>query len=87
MRYQRSRREFPGGLSLAGAVGFLGIRARPVAAEPPPETTRIRLTKGIAGICSAPQWVAEELLRGEGFSDVQYVETSGPIESYKALAS
>jgi NitT/TauT family transport system substrate-binding protein len=87
MRYQRSRRELLGGLTLAGAAGFLGLHARPVAAEPPPETTRLRLTKGIAGICAAPQWVAEELLRGEGFSDVQYVATSGPLESYKALAS
>jgi NitT/TauT family transport system substrate-binding protein len=91
MRYQRdhgvSRRELLGRLTLAGAAGLLGLHARPVAAEPPPETTRIRLTKGVAGICTAPQWVAEELLQGEGFSDVQYVETSGPIATYKALAS
>lgn len=82
-----SRREFLSGWTLAGTAGLLGFHARPVAAEPPPETTRLRLTKGIAGICTAPQWVAEELLRGEGLSDVQYVETSGPLESYKALAS
>ena len=58
-----------------------------VAAEPPPETTHIRLTKGTAGICTAPQWVAEELLRSEGFSEVQYIEKYRPIETYKALAS
>jgi NitT/TauT family transport system substrate-binding protein len=88
MRYQRSRREFLGALTLAGAAGSLGLQARPVTAESPPETTRLRLTKGIAGICTAPQWVAEELLRGEGFSDLQYVAgSSSPLEVYKALAS
>jgi NitT/TauT family transport system substrate-binding protein len=44
-----------------------------VAAEPPPETTRLRLHK-TSGICVAPQYVAEELLRAEGFREVHYVE-------------
>jgi NitT/TauT family transport system substrate-binding protein len=43
-----------------------------VAAEPPPETTRLRLHK-TPGICVAPQFVAEELLHAEGFTDVQYI--------------
>jgi NitT/TauT family transport system substrate-binding protein len=43
-----------------------------VAAEPPPETTRLRLPK-TPGICVAPQFVAEELLHAEGFTEVQYV--------------
>lgn len=42
-------------------------------AEPPPETTRIRLTATPA-ICIAPQYVAEPLLRAEGFTDIQYVD-------------
>jgi NitT/TauT family transport system substrate-binding protein len=67
-----SRREFLGGLVLAGAAGFLGLGPRSVAAEPPPETTRIRLNRN-PGICIAPQYVAEELLKAEGFTDVQYV--------------
>jgi NitT/TauT family transport system substrate-binding protein len=37
------------------------------------ETTRIRLSQ-IAGICIAPQYVAADLLRAEGFTDVQYVQ-------------
>jgi NitT/TauT family transport system substrate-binding protein len=60
-------------LTLAGTAGLLALGSRPVAAEPPPETTRIRLHK-TAGVCYAPQYVAEELLYGEGFTDVQYVE-------------
>jgi NitT/TauT family transport system substrate-binding protein len=66
-----SRREFLG-LTLAGTAGLLGLRPAPVAAEPPPETTTIRLHR-IRGICIAPQYVAEELLKAEGFTDVQYV--------------
>lgn len=68
-----SRREFVGGLTLAGATGLMGMRPAPAAAEPPPETTRLKLTK-VPSICRAPQWVAEPLLRAEGFTDVQYVK-------------
>src|SRR5712691_4708096 len=68
-----SRRSFLGGLTLAGTAGLFALGSRPVAAEPPPETTRIRLHK-TAGVCYGPQYVAEELLHGEGFTDVQYVE-------------
>src|SRR5215471_16235265 len=90
MSHQRiagwSRRRFLGRLTWAGTVGFLGLPPRRVAAQPPPETTKIRLIK-IAGICIAPQYVAEELLRGEGFTEVQYVETVAGIEGARALAS
>ena len=81
-----SRREFLGRLTLAGAAGCLGVHPRPVAAEPPPETTQIKLIK-IAGICIAPQYVAEELLRGEGFTEVQYVEAVAGAAIARALAS
>jgi NitT/TauT family transport system substrate-binding protein len=76
MRGQRetwSRREFVGGLTLAGTAAFIGVQAKPSAAEPPPETTRLRLLK-FPSLCWAPQYVAEELLRAEGFTDVQYLE-------------
>src|SRR3954468_7038344 len=43
------------------------------AQEPTPEVTTIRLTK-TPGICIAPQYVAEALLKIEGFRDIQYVE-------------
>src|SRR5215831_4172855 len=69
-----SRREFLGRLTLAGTAGVLGLCPSPVAAEPPPEVTRIRLHK-MPGICIAPQYVAEELLHAEGFTEVQYVQT------------
>ena len=68
-----SRREFLGGVTAAGAAGFLGLRSGPAAAEPPPETTKLRLVHG-PSICQAPQYVAEALLQAEGFSDVQYIK-------------
>ena len=84
MRITQNRRRFLTALSSAGAAGLAGLGTRPVHAEPPPETTRIRLAQ-IAGICVAPQYVAEELLRMEGFTDIQYVEFI--TNSYPALAS
>jgi NitT/TauT family transport system substrate-binding protein len=74
MPMMQSRRRFLTALSLAGAAGLVPI-PRSVAAEPPPETTTVRLSKFLA-ICFAPQYVVEELLRDEGFSDVRYVDLS-----------
>jgi NitT/TauT family transport system substrate-binding protein len=69
-----TRRAFVVELTLAGTAGLLGLHARPVTAEPPPETPRLRLFK-TPGICVAPQYVAEELLHAEGFTEVHYVAT------------
>jgi NitT/TauT family transport system substrate-binding protein len=72
-------------LTAASIGSVLGAR-RGCAAEPPPETTRIRLVR-IPSICRAPQYVADGLLRGEGFLDVQYVHKAGGGESIGALAA
>ena len=48
----------------------------PAAAEAPPETTSIRLFR-TPSICVAPQFVAEELLRSEGFTEIKYLTTEG----------
>jgi NitT/TauT family transport system substrate-binding protein len=66
-----SRRRFLANTSALGAASFLGL-PRTAAAEPPPETRRIRLLHAPA-ICFAPQYLAEDLLRLEGFSEVEYV--------------
>ena len=70
MTMRQTRRQFLAMTALAGAAG-LGRAPRAFAAEPPPETTTIRLSKFLA-ICFAPQYVCEELLRDEGFTDVRY---------------
>src|SRR5215813_13957522 len=81
-----SRRQFLNGLTLAGTAGLLGLRPGSVAAEPPPETTRIKLVQ-IPSICQAPSYVAEELLRSEGFTEVHYLKKQGTADIEQALAS
>jgi NitT/TauT family transport system substrate-binding protein len=66
------RRRFLANGSALGAASLLGL-PRTAASEPPPETKRIRLAHTPA-ICLAPQYLAEELLRLEGFSEVEYAE-------------
>jgi hypothetical protein len=80
-----NRREFLDQSTFAGTAGLLGLDSGPVATEPPPETTRIRLTR-IPGICLAPQYVAEELLRGEGFTKVQYIYKDVGADAERALS-
>jgi hypothetical protein len=53
-----------------------------VPAETPPETTRIRIVRE-PSVCIAPQYAAEELLKGEGFTDVEYVKTQS--QPFRAL--
>jgi NitT/TauT family transport system substrate-binding protein len=73
MPVAQTRRHFLTSLSLAGAAGLLGARRSP-AAEEVLETTSVRLLKGTP-ICAAPVYLAEDLLRAEGFTDIRYVET------------
>jgi NitT/TauT family transport system substrate-binding protein len=81
-----SRRELLGHLAAAGTASFVGSRAWATGAEPPPETTRLRVHHS-QSLCLAPQYVAEDLLRGEGFTDVQYVRPRGPAGGYQALTA
>jgi len=81
-----SRREFLRGPTLAGTAVILGLKSESAAAEPPLETTRIRIHDAPI-TCFAPVYIAEELLKAEGFTNVQYVKT--PLikgGSSKALA-
>jgi NitT/TauT family transport system substrate-binding protein len=69
------RREFLKGASaLAGSAGLLGYNMRPAAAEPPPETTTIRLLH-FPAVCLAPNYLAEQFLRLEGFTQIEYVDS------------
>jgi NitT/TauT family transport system substrate-binding protein len=66
-----SRRRFLTSASALSAASLVGLLPS-ARAEPPPEVTRIRLIDTPA-ICRAPEYLAEELLRMEGFSDIQHV--------------
>lgn len=75
-----TRRDF---MHAVGATGLAAAVPARAAAEPPPETTRIRLQDSPVA-CFAPLYVAEALLRAEGFTDVQYVKTpfaKGPSDA------
>jgi NitT/TauT family transport system substrate-binding protein len=89
MRYSfdhLSRREFLKEVSVAGAAVFLGTQRDSLAAEPPLETTRIRIPQ-IPSTCRSPEWIAEELLRTEGFTEVQYIPVQGTQGVERALAA
>ena len=66
-----TRRRFVTTLSMAGAAGLLRA-PRAMAADGPPETTSLRIARS-PSICNAPRFIAQELLRAEGFTDIQYV--------------
>jgi NitT/TauT family transport system substrate-binding protein len=81
-----TRRDFLNALTIAGATGLLGTRSDTLAAEPPPETKRIRLI-WIPSTCHTPQYLAEDLLRGEGFADVEYVKRASSADISPTLAA
>ena len=67
-----SRRRVLSAIGLAGTGALAAPRV--LAAEARLETTTVRLAK-IPVICFAPQYVCEDLLRMEGFTDIRYVDT------------
>ena len=77
------RRRFLASTSALGVASLLGF-PRTASAEPPPETTTVRLVHAPA-ICLAPQYLAEELLRLEGFSHLRYVELADYPDPVKVL--
>ena len=70
-----TRREFLSGASAVGAAALVGFPGK-ATAEPPLEIKKIRLAFDFV-TCLAPVYLAEQLLRLEGFTDVQYVEFAG----------
>jgi NitT/TauT family transport system substrate-binding protein len=76
-----NRREFLGSTLLTALATATGVPRAASAAEPPPETTKLRLLK-TGSICWAPQYIADDLLRGEGFTEVTYVDMpTGAVSS------
>jgi len=74
MHMTQSRRRFLTTVSSAGFAGLLGL-SQSFAEETPPETTTVRFPIS-NNICFAPLYVADELLRAEGFTDIRYVSTA-----------
>jgi NitT/TauT family transport system substrate-binding protein len=75
-----NRRRF---MNAAAGFALAGTAPALHAAEPPPETRRIRLPRFAVDIaCVSPMWIGEALLRAEGFDDVRYV----PVDAADSLA-
>jgi len=84
MPIMQTRRRFLTAMSLAGAAGL--VRAPPaLAAEGQLETTAVRLVRD-PGICLAPQYAAEELLRAEGLTDIRYLEAPSDADTAQMIA-
>jgi NitT/TauT family transport system substrate-binding protein len=78
------------GLSAAGAALLAACRDRYAVSgadlDAPPETASIRLPAQTT-LCVAPMYIAEELLRAEGFTDVQIVRKATNRELHSAMAA
>jgi NitT/TauT family transport system substrate-binding protein len=79
-----TRRRFLATLSLTGAAGLHGASPS-LAHEETLETTSVRPSK-TPSICVAPQYIADELLRAEGFTDVRYVNLGQSTPRPQAIA-
>jgi NitT/TauT family transport system substrate-binding protein len=78
MQIIQSRRDFLASASSAAAAGLLSTGAS-LAGEGPPETTTLRLRR-IPAICVAPGYIADALLRAEGFTDIRYIPDA-PVDA------
>jgi NitT/TauT family transport system substrate-binding protein len=72
----QTRRDFLGGIAAAAAASLIRIRWAE-AAEGPLETTTVRVQKP-GSDCAASLYIAEELLRAEGFTDIRYADAPEP---------
>jgi len=71
------RREFLRTTMVGAAIGCSTTQPWSAFAEPPSETTTVRIINVGAG-CLAPQMVADDLLEADGFTAVEYVKTKKP---------
>jgi len=86
VKSQCSRRDFIAA-ALAGTGALMGLRPGvTAAAEPPPETTRLRIP-WVPSTCRSPEWAAEELLRAEGFTELEYLMKDSTQGMARALAT
>jgi NitT/TauT family transport system substrate-binding protein len=85
MSMMQTRRQFLTTASLASAASLI-CAPLVAAAEGPPETTSVRFMR-TPSLCHAPQFVAEELLRAEGFTQIQYIEGKSNAEINEAVTS
>src|SRR5215211_2875037 len=84
MQSGQTRRHFLAGLATAGAATLANTRGVS-SQEAPLETPTVRFSR-VPGICIAPQYVAEELIRAEGLTDFRYVDEQAGVATIAMLA-
>ena len=83
----QNRRCFMAGATAIGIAGMLGTTAK-VSAEVALETTAVRLPRWINGAyCWAGAYLAGELLRADGFTDVRYVQGDPKLDQWQWIAN
>jgi NitT/TauT family transport system substrate-binding protein len=86
MQTPNSRRSFLAGLSATAAAGYAGS-GLPVSAGPQLETTTVRLPWWVdTSYCWAGAYIAGELMRAEGFTDVRYVKGDKSVDQSEWIA-
>jgi NitT/TauT family transport system substrate-binding protein len=83
-----TRRDFVVAASATATTGLIwsGQRPRALAQEAPPETTKIKLASS-PSLCVAPQFVVDELLADEGFTQIDRMVTESGPQLNEAIAS
>ena len=79
-----TRRATLGGLAAGVGAGVAGFGWQTGAAEPPPETRRIRILQdpNLPVLCWAPQYLAIEFFRMEGFEEIETVPFELPNNAW-----
>src|SRR5215472_1655299 len=85
MPMMRTRRQFLSTVSMGAVAAGLLRAPRALAAEGPLETTTVRFANA-PQFCAAPKFVAEELLRAEGFTDIRHVDLLPPDTPVRMVA-
>jgi NitT/TauT family transport system substrate-binding protein len=97
MQISQTRRDFIASISAAGSAGVFSTRGT-LADEGPPEVTTIRIRREVTqpvtingvtdnALCVAPPYVAADLLRAEGITDIRYVPVQSGLPLTQAFAS
>ncbi|RWB29705.1 MAG: ABC transporter substrate-binding protein [Mesorhizobium sp.] len=87
MQIIQNRRTFLAGAAAAGSAGLFKVRPTSAAGEPAPETTTVRLGRWIGGAeCWASLYLAGELLRADGLTNVRYVQGDTSVDNIEWLA-
>ncbi len=79
------RRDFLACGAALGVPGLLGVARHSRAADPPPETSRVRLVHAPFA-CFGPMYLAEEFFRAEGITDWEYLQLGSRNGGINAIA-